>query len=115
MESFENNVYHPSHYNKDGRRECWDEMIDIFGIDAVIDFDFLSAYKYFYRAGLKDGNPAEQDIAKIKNYVNHAKMLIDRNSDDYKLNSPKSQKTENRLMKLYNLLSVLKEGGIDIE
>ena len=115
MEDFKKNVIHPTHYNKDGRRECWDEMIDIFGIGAVIDFDILSAYKYFYRAGLKDGNPAEQDIAKIRNYVNHAKMLIEKDSDGHRLDSPRAQATENRLTMLYNLLGILKEGGIDSE
>ena len=69
-------VIHPNHYNKEGRKECWDEMINIFGPDAVIIFDVLSAYKYMYRAGEKDNNPAEQDLAKIKNYMKHAKDLI---------------------------------------
>lgn len=70
-------VYHPNHYNKEGRKECWDEMIDIFGPEAVAIFDTLSAYKYLYRAGLKDGNPTEQDMEKIKNYMNHANKLRD--------------------------------------
>lgn len=70
-------VNHPKHYNKSGRKECWDEMKGIFGIEAVIIFDVLSAYKYHYRAGEKEGNPKEQDKAKIQNYMNHAKALLD--------------------------------------
>lgn len=71
-----NIVKHPSHYNKAGRRECWVEMIDIFGADAVIVFDCMNAYKYHYRAGYKFGNPAEQDLEKMKNYINHAEKLV---------------------------------------
>lgn len=69
-------VIHPEHYNKDGRKECWDEMIDKFGPMAVAIFDCLSAYKYKYRAGDKDGNPEEQDMAKITNYMHHSADLI---------------------------------------
>lgn len=69
-------INHPLHYNKEGRKECWDEMIRKFGSDAVIIFDVLSAYKYNYRKGSKDGNPSEQEEAKIKNYMNHAANLI---------------------------------------
>lgn len=68
-------VFHPKHYNKEGRRECWDEMMEIFGPEAVMIFDILSAYKYHYRAGLKDGNPTEQDLEKIKNYMSHADKM----------------------------------------
>lgn len=78
-------VIHPKHYNTEGRKECWDEMIEIFsdeempttdGIESTIIFDVMSAYKYWYRAGNKDGNPEEQDKAKIDNYFNHAKSLL---------------------------------------
>lgn len=65
-------VYHPKHYNKNGRKECWEEMIELFGPEAVIIFDVLSAYKYSYRAGEKDGNPGPQDVEKINNYMEHA-------------------------------------------
>lgn len=69
-------VSHPQHYNKEGHSECWDEMKNLFGVKAVIIFDLLSAYKYYYRAGLKDGNSSEQENAKIEVYMNHAKDLI---------------------------------------
>lgn len=70
-------VFHPKHYNKENRRECWDEMTELFGPDAVVMFDVLSAYKYYYRAGSKDGNPEEQDLEKIKNYMNHAQRILE--------------------------------------
>lgn len=69
-------VYHPEHYNQEGRKECWDEMLELFGEEAVAIFDMLSAYKYHYRAGTKDGNPEEQDKRKIDNYMIHAANLI---------------------------------------
>lgn len=75
-EADKNMVIHPKHYNADGRQECWNEMLDKFGADAVIAFDCLSAYKYSYRKGLKDGNPAVQDAKKIDNYLLHANKLL---------------------------------------
>jgi hypothetical protein len=75
------NIYHPKHYNESGRKECWDEMVEIFGAEAVVIFDCLNAYKYFYRAGKKSGNPESQDNAKMINYCEHAKMLVQKNSD----------------------------------
>lgn len=72
--SMSSQVLHPTHYNHTGRSECWDEMVDISPEGTAI-FDLWSAYKYSYRAGTKDGNPEEQDIAKIKNYINHAKLI----------------------------------------
>jgi len=69
-------VYNPAHYNHAGRKECWEEMREIFGDEAVAIFDILSAYKYLYRAGSKEGNSADQDKAKISNYVVHCKTLL---------------------------------------
>ena len=71
-------VKHPSHYNKEGRLECWDEQEIAYGTFAVVCFDILNAHKYMYRAGEKKGNPKEQDIAKINNYINHANKLMKR-------------------------------------
>lgn len=74
-------VYHPEHYNKAGRKECWEEMREIFGDEAVIIFDVLSAYKYSYRFGDKENNTAAQDDAKIHNYLNHANSLLEKCED----------------------------------
>lgn len=68
-------VNHPSHYNIPGRKECLDEMIDIYGIKATEKFCRMNAYKYHYRMGLKDGNSKEQDVAKAEWYENKADEL----------------------------------------
>ena len=78
MNDIEKNTIHPQHYNKANRKECWDEQEFAYGTFAVVCFDICNAHKYMYRAGLKDGNPAEQDIAKIKNYIAHANKLTER-------------------------------------
>jgi len=57
---------HPSRYNREGRKECIDEMVDIFGLDATIQWSIMTAYKYRYRLGLKDD--AKLEMAKIKWY-----------------------------------------------
>lgn len=59
-------VNHPDHYNRPGRKECIVEMEEKFGPLAVYWFSVLSAYKYRYRDGDKDGNSAEQDEAKAE-------------------------------------------------
>lgn len=78
----DNLVVHPKHYNVEGRKECWEEMLDKFGPAAVAIFDVLSAYKYSYRAGEKDGNPVAQDLAKIENYMHHSADVIATNDRD---------------------------------
>lgn len=59
-------VDHPIHYNKEGRKECIDEMVDIFGWEDVCTWAIITAYKYRYRCGEKDA--VEQEKAKIKWY-----------------------------------------------
>lgn len=65
------NVNHPLHYQKEGRKECIVEMRERFGENTVATFCLTNAYKYLYRAGDKDGNSKEQDIAKAKWYFNY--------------------------------------------
>lgn len=65
-------VDHPKHYNIPGRKECIDEMIDKFGVDAVRTFCLLNAYKYNYRHELKGG---EEDLAKADWYMNKFAIL----------------------------------------
>lgn len=69
-------VNHPSHYNKEGKMECWTEMEQQLDSLVVIYFCLGSAYKYYYRAGLKDGNPEEQDKAKIVVYMKKAEKQL---------------------------------------
>lgn len=68
-------VNHPDHYQKEGRKECIVEMQDRFGSYITIIFDLTNAYKYLYRAGLKENNSIEQEIAKARWYYNHAMSL----------------------------------------
>lgn len=37
-------VNHPGHYLKQGRKECIEEMIEYFGIEAVKNFCLLNAF-----------------------------------------------------------------------
>lgn len=69
------NVNHPNHYNISGRKECIVEMEEIFGIDAVITFCTLNAYKYEYRHELKNG---KEDLDKSEWYKAYARKLIEK-------------------------------------
>lgn len=66
-------INHPSHYNLPGRKECIDEMIDIYGIKDVAKWCEITAYKYKYRAGHK-GSVAE-DMSKVEWYMDKAREL----------------------------------------
>lgn len=43
-------VNHPSHYNLPNRKECIDEMIDIYGLKDVAKWCEITSYKCKYRA-----------------------------------------------------------------
>lgn len=58
------NVNHPEHYQ--GKHECIDEMIALFGADAVRAFCMCNVYKYRYRAARKNG---QEDIEKADWYM----------------------------------------------
>ena len=73
MYEIEKKVHHPTYYNREGKLECWDELEKIFGKEIAFGFLIGSAYKYYYRAGLKEGNPEEQDLAKINEYLKKAR------------------------------------------
>jgi len=64
-----NDAINPSHYRLEGKKECIDEIVELFGIVAACQFCIGNAYKYMYRAGNKDGNSYEQDINKCKWYI----------------------------------------------
>ena len=69
-------VNHPSHYNIAGKRECIVAMREDYGDFITVIFCLTNAYKYLYRAGMKEGNSQEQDIAKAKWYYDYAEKLI---------------------------------------
>lgn len=60
------NVEHPDHYNRDGAMECIDEMILIFGTEAVKAFCLCNVWKYRYRAADKNGI---EDLKKSDYYL----------------------------------------------
>lgn len=66
------NVNHPKHYNLPGRKECIEEMLDLFGVEAVKTFCKLNAYKYQYRHEMKGG---AEDLAKADWYLNKVNEL----------------------------------------
>lgn len=68
-------VNHPDHYNVPGRKECIEEMIDIWGKEMTALWCEMTAYKYQYRKGEKDGNPMEQELGKIQWYLSKAAEL----------------------------------------
>ncbi len=57
-------VNHPSHYQ--GKHECIDEMIALFGVEAVKHFCMCNVYKYRFRAANKNG---QEDLDKANWYM----------------------------------------------
>lgn len=66
-------VNHPSHYNQEGRKECIVEMEELFGKFETAKWALITAYKYLYRAGAKEGNSFEQDMDKVEWYIRYVK------------------------------------------
>ena len=71
------NVNHPFHYQ--GKYECIDEMIALFGVDAVRHFCMCNVYKYRFRASRKNGS---EDIEKAEWYMGKLMELNQEASDD---------------------------------
>lgn len=69
-------VNHPSHYCRDGGMESIDEMVSVFGVEAVRHFCICNVWKYRYRASSKNG---EEDLKKsdwyMKKYIELGEML----------------------------------------
>lgn len=64
-------INHPNHYTHGGM-ECIDEMIMIFGKEAVMHFCLCNAWKYRKRALYKNG---QEDMDKSDWYLNKYKEL----------------------------------------
>lgn len=60
------NVNHPSHYCQDGSMECIDEMVEVFGVRAVMSFCLCNVWKYRKRAMFKNG---KEDLEKSDWYM----------------------------------------------
>lgn len=74
-------VNHPSHYTQ-GKIECIDAMIDIFGVEAVKNYCLCNSFKYIWRHKMKNG---DEDLAKAAWYMNklqelHGKEKADANN-----------------------------------
>jgi hypothetical protein len=59
-------VHHPSHYCQEGSMECIDEMVAVFGREAVMNFCLLNVWKYRKRAIFKNG---VEDLQKSDWYM----------------------------------------------
>ena len=60
----EENVFEPAHYVKEGGVECIDVMVQLYGSARVREWAEITAFKYQWRQGNKEGNSSEQDKMK---------------------------------------------------
>jgi hypothetical protein len=65
-------VNHPPHYNREGAMETIEEMILIFGKEAVISYCLCNAWKYRARALYKN---FEEDMKKSDWYLKKYREL----------------------------------------
>lgn len=65
----------PAHY-RHASKEVWEMMVDIYGLEAFINFCELNAFKYRMRAGRKEGAAIETDINKAMWYEEKIKELM---------------------------------------
>ena len=67
-------VNRPPHYCREGGMESIDEMVLIFGKEAVKNFCLCNVWKYRYRASNKNG---EEDLKKSDWYIKKYKELCE--------------------------------------
>jgi hypothetical protein len=65
-------INHPNHYNRDGAMESIDEMVLVFGKEAVKNFCLCNVWKYRYRSADKNGI---EDLKKSDWYMRKYKEL----------------------------------------
>lgn len=65
-------VNRPPHYNREGGMESIDEMVLVFGKEAVKNFCLCNVWKYRYRAADKNG---QEDLKKSDWYMRKYKEL----------------------------------------
>ena len=68
----------PDHY-KNGDKEVYQEMIEIWGKEAFIKHCEITAFKYLKRLGKKPNNSISQDLQKAQWYLNKANELQNEN------------------------------------
>ena len=66
-------VHNPKHYATPTGEQVIDQMLKLYGADAVRWFCILNAYKYRMRAGKK--GDADADIQKARWYENYVEYL----------------------------------------
>ena len=71
---------HNKHYNQASLidRDTLEEMELLYGTALVVMFCEMNAYKYSRRVGLKEGEPAEKDVYKRRDYLNIAERLMNK-------------------------------------
>lgn len=80
IDSKDDPVNHPAHYNSH-QHECIDEMLAVFGKEAVINFCVCNAWKYRYRADSKGSH--DRDMAKADWYIDKAMELKNEKNYDW--------------------------------
>lgn len=68
-------ISHPSHYNREGAMECFDEFVLIYGIEAGLNACLFNIHKYRYRASDKNGLA---DLKKSDWYMAKYKELLEK-------------------------------------
>jgi hypothetical protein len=71
------NVNHPKHY-KECSIECFDNMLIIFGADAMAKYCCINAYKYLFRYKSKNGF---EDLKKARWYMDKYYELLESNEN----------------------------------
>jgi len=77
QDTIENKEYdhiNPNHY-KQGVKETWEQMVDIFGLESFVTYCKLNAYKYMSRLGKKPDQPIERDMQKATWYLKKLEEL----------------------------------------
>lgn len=63
-------VNKPNHYQLFGDKDCFDVMVEMFGVEAVQTYCVLNAFTYLFRHARKNGTEdvlkAEYNLAKFK-------------------------------------------------
>lgn len=67
-------VNHPKHYCRENAIESIDEMLLVFGTEAVKAFCLCNVWKYRYRASSKNG---DEDLKKSDWYMRKYRELCD--------------------------------------
>ena len=90
MNKKRNNI-NPSHYGAGRKHECIDVMEQQFGVDAVMDFCCLNAFKYLFRCRKKDNDV--ENMRKARWYIDkYVELALKRSINDQILSNAKRLK-----------------------